>query len=65
MATYWSERMPHKYSSEQNINTKQNELDGNISHSGVPGGGVQNSPPPEIPKALQNRAKLKPDCENC
>ena len=22
-------------------------------------------PPPEIPKALQNRAKLNPICENC
>ena len=32
--------------------------------SGVPSGG-SNSPPPEIPKALQNRAKLNPICENC
>ena len=28
--------------------------------SGVPGGGVFNPPLPEIPKALQNRAKLNP-----
>jgi len=40
--------------------------------SGVPGGGgvwgVQTSPPPEIPKALQNRAKLNlivKTVENC
>jgi len=26
----------------------------------VRGGGVQTAPPPEIPKALQNRAKLNP-----
>jgi len=33
--------------------------------SGVPRGvwGVQT--PPEIPKSLQNRAKLNPICENC
>ena len=33
------------------------------SASGVPrgvGGGGPTTPPPEIPKALQNRAKLKP-----
>ena len=35
--------------------------------SGVPRGvwGVQTLPPPEIPKALQNRAKQNPICENC
>jgi len=27
--------------------------------------GVQTPPPPEIPKALQNRAKNQPGCENC
>ena len=27
--------------------------------------GVFKPPPPEIPKALQNRAKLNPICENC
>ena len=27
--------------------------------------GVQTSLPPEIPKALQNCAKLNPICENC
>ena len=32
--------------------------------SGVPRGGVQ-TPPPEIPKALQNCAKLNPICETC
>ena len=32
--------------------------------SGVPTGGVQ-TPPPEIPKARQNCAKLNPICENC
>ena len=38
------------------------------SVSGVPRGvgfGVFNTPPPEIPKALQNCAKLNPICENC
>jgi len=29
------------------------------------GGGGFKTPPTEIPKAFQNRAKLKPDCENC
>jgi len=29
-------------------------------YSGVPRGGGVKSPPPEIPKALQNRAKLNP-----
>ena len=30
-------------------------------HSGVPRGGLSGfNPPPEIPKALQNRAKLNP-----
>jgi len=36
--------------------------------SGVPmGGGVWGvqTPSPEIPKALQNCAKLNPTCENC
>jgi len=35
--------------------------------SGVPRGGIWGvqTPPPEIPKALQNRAKLNPICENC
>ena len=35
--------------------------------SGIPrGGGVWGvQTPPEIPKALQNRAKLNPICENC
>ena len=28
--------------------------------SGVPRGGSSNLPPPEIPKALQNRAKINP-----
>ena len=33
--------------------------------SGVPGGGFgAQPPPPEIPKALQNRAK-QPNCEKC
>jgi len=32
--------------------------------SGVPSG-LGFKPRREIPKALQNRAKLKPDCENC
>jgi len=27
--------------------------------------GVQTPPPPEIPKALQNRAKLNPIVEKC
>ena len=27
--------------------------------------GVFNHPPPEIPKALQNCAKLNPICEKC
>ena len=27
--------------------------------------GCSNPPPPEIPKALQNRAKLNPICEKC
>jgi len=32
-----------------------------LQFSGVPGGGgVQNTPAPEIPKTLQNRAKLNP-----
>jgi len=33
-----------------------------VAHSGVPRGGfgVFEPPPPEIPKALQNRAKLNP-----
>ena len=36
------------------------------SNHGVPRGGVWGvRPPPEIPKALQNRAKLNPICENC
>ena len=33
--------------------------------SGVPGGVGVLKPPPEILKALQNRAKLNPICENC
>ena len=36
--------------------------------SGVPRGevwGVQTPSSPEIPKALQNHAKLNPICENC
>ena len=36
--------------------------------SGVPNGrvgGFQTTPPPEIPKALQNRAELKPIVKNC
>ena len=34
--------------------------------SGVPRGGLGcSNPPPDIPKALQNRAKLNPICENC
>ena len=37
-----------------------------IMLSGVPRGGVGVfKPPPQIPKALQNRAKLNPICENC
>ena len=28
-------------------------------------GGLECYPPPEIPKALQNSAKLNPICENC
>ena len=34
-------------------------------HTEGGGGGVQPTHPPEIPKALQNRAKLNPICENC
>ena len=33
--------------------------------SGVPRGGWGVQTPPEIPKALQNCAKLNPICENC
>jgi len=33
--------------------------------SGVPWGGGSTPPPPEIPKARQNRAKLNPIVKNC
>ena len=37
-----------------------------VGTSGVPRGGFgMFKPPPEIAKALQNRAKLNPICENC
>ena len=38
-----------------------------IKFSGVPrGGGLEcSNPPPPQTKALQNRAKLNPICENC
>ena len=37
----------------------------NAFHSGVLRGGGGFKPPSEIPKALQNCAKLNPICENC
>ena len=37
----------------------------NVHAMAYRGGGLGcSNPPPEIPKALQNRAK-QPDCENC
>ena len=58
MTTHWSERKPHKYISKQNMNTKQSELDGNISHSGVPGGVVFKPP---LPPKFRRPFKIVPN----
>ena len=44
---------------------KVESLPAPVAYRGGEGFGCSNSSPPEIPKALQNRATLNPICENC